>query len=229
MSLHTSAQSESELRKLKQRLLAMGGRCEGLIRRAIVALETRDGELADEVTENDREIDADEMAIDDLAVRILALRQPVGRDLRFLMTAIKVVTDLERIGDEAVNIAERAGELAAEPTTPLTSVRLSEMATSASAMLHDALDAFVEEDADKAMRVLLADDAVDALYGETMRATHQFIEENPSQVRGAMAVSSCAKYVERIADHSTNIAEMVVYMVRGVDVRHGGRKRKPTR
>jgi phosphate transport system protein len=228
MSLHTSAQYEQELRKLKERLLAMGGRCEALIRRAIVALETRDAKLADEVTEHDREIDADEMAVDDLAVRILALRQPVGRDLRFLMTAIKVVTDLERIGDEAVNIAERAGELAAEPTTPLTSQRLAEMAASASSMLHDALDAFVQEDADKATKVLLADDDVDNLYGDTMRATHAFIAANPSEARAAMAVASCAKYVERIADHSTNIAEMVVYMVRGVDVRHGGRKRKTT-
>src|SRR5262249_29832606 len=148
-----------------------------------------------------------------------------GRDLRFLMTAIKVVTDLERIGDEAVNIAERAGDLANETSLPLTTLRLSEMASSASGMLHDALDAFVEEDADKATKVLLADDAVDALYGETLRATQAHIAQNPAQVRPSMCVSSCAKYIERIADHSTNIAEMVVYMVRGVDVRHNGRKK----
>ena len=220
MTIHTSQQYEAELRTLKDRLLAMGGRCEGLLRQAISALQQQDSELAARVTSIDHEINADELAIDDLAVRILALRQPVGRDLRFLMTALKVVTDLERIGDEAVNIAERAGELATETRLPSTAARLGEMADAAATMLHQALDAFVEEDPTKSEHVLAADDAVDALYGETMRATFAFISANPDKVKPAMAVASCAKYTERVADHATNIAEMVVYMVRGVDVRH---------
>ena len=225
MNVHTSQQYEAELRALKDRLLAMGGRCESLLRQATAALERQDPELAEAVARTDHEINSDELAIDDLAVRILALRQPVGRDLRFLMTALKVVTDLERIGDEAVNIAERAGELSREVKLPPTASRLGEMANGAAGMLHEALDAFVEEDAARAERVLASDDAVDELYGQTMRATFAYITANPEKVRPAMAVASCAKYVERIADHATNIAEMVVYMVRGVDVRHAQKKR----
>ena len=225
MNVHTSQQYEAELRALMDRLLAMGGRCESLLRQATAALERQDPALAEAVARTDHEINSDELAIDDLAVRILALRQPVGRDLRFLMTALKVVTDLERIGDEAVNIAERAGELSREVKLPPTASRLGEMADGAAAMLHDALDAFVEEDAERAERVLASDDAVDELYGQTMRATFAYITANPEKVRPAMAVASCAKYVERIADHATNIAEMVVYMVRGVDVRHAHKKR----
>ena len=227
MNVHTSQQYEAELRALKDRLLAMGGRCESMLRQSISALQQQDPELARVVARLDNEINADEMAIDELAVKILALRQPVGRDLRFLLTALKVVTDLERIGDEAVNIAERACELAEEPGLPSTASRLGEMADAAATMLHEALDAFVEEDPAKAEHVLAADDAVDALYGETMRATFAFISANSERVRAAMAVASCAKYTERVGDHATNIAEMVVYMVRGVDVRHSHPKKTP--
>jgi phosphate transport system protein len=203
----------------------MGGRCEQVISMASRALTQGDHDLAQRVEQADRAINAEEMAIDRMTVSILALRQPVGRDLRFLVTALKVVTDLERIGDEAVNIAERAGELSREVKLPPTASRLGEMANGAAGMLHEALDAFVEEDAARAERVLASDDAVDELYGQTMRATFAYITANPEKVRPAMAVASCAKYVERIADHATNIAEMVVYMVRGVDVRHAQKKR----
>lgn len=224
MHSHTSQQYEAELRNLKDRLLAMGGRCEAHIRQALDALENQDAVLANEVTGTDHQINADELAIDDLAVRILALRQPVGKDLRFLMTALKVVTDLERIGDEAVNIAERAEELSSEPKLPETWRALPAMAKAASSMLHDALDAFVEEDWGKAQLVLKQDDAVDELYGQIMRNSMDFMAKNSDSIRAAMGVVSCAKYIERIADHSTNIAEMVVYMVRGEDVRHQGKK-----
>src|SRR5262245_29475592 len=124
---HTNQAFEEELRRLKDRLLAMGGRCEQMITLAMRAFEEQDAGLAHEVEENDREINADELAVDDLAVRILALRQPVGRDLRFTLTALKVVTDLERIGDEAVNLAERAGELAQGPHLPTPHTDLVEM------------------------------------------------------------------------------------------------------
>lgn len=225
MPQHTSQEYESELRTLKDRLLSMGGRCEKLTLQAISALERQDAALAHEVENTDREINADELAVDDMAVRILALRQPVGRDLRFLMTALKVVTDLERIGDEAVNIAERASELAGQASKPLSPVRsLPEMARMATKMLHEALDSFVEEDADKAAAVLLQDDDVDALYGQTLREAREFIAQKADHVEMGMQVASCAKYIERIADHATNIAEMVVYMVRGEDVRHKGNR-----
>jgi len=222
---HTSQDYEAELRALKGRLLAMGGRCESLIQRAIDALESVDADIAHEVEATDRHINADEMDVDDLAIRILALRQPVGKDLRFIVTALKAVTDLERIGDEAVNIAERAMELA-EVDGGLPSVHgsLPEMARASAKMLHDALDAFVEEDVDKAKRVLAEDDAVDEQYGATLRKTMEYMAANPSRIQSAMSVASCAKYLERIADHATNIAEMVVYMVRGEDVRHFGNR-----
>ncbi len=224
MNTHTSQQYDTELRSLKDRLLAMGGRCEAHIRQALQALEHQDAMLANEVTGTDHQINADELAIDDLAVRILALRQPVGKDLRFLLTALKVVTDLERIGDEAVNIAERAEELSSEPHLPETWRALPEMANAAAAMLHDALDAFVEEDAEKAQSVLEKDDEVDEFYGQVMRKSLEYMAQHSARVKAAMGVVSCAKYIERIADHSTNIAEMVVYMVRGEDVRHRGKK-----
>jgi phosphate transport system protein len=225
MLQHTSQEFESELRALKDRILAMGGRCERVIRMAISALESGNVELAQEVEYTDRQINADELAVDDLAVRILALRQPVGKDLRFLMTALKVVVDLERIGDEAVNIAERAGEIAAQGNDKsFTHASLHNMVTLAVEMLHQALNAYVEEDAEKAKAVLLKDDEVDNLYGEILRDTIEFMSKHSDRIHSAMSVASCAKYIERIADHSTNIAEMVVYMVRGVDVRHKGNR-----
>lgn len=223
---HTSQDYEAELRNLKDRLLAMGGRCEKLTLMAISALEKIDARLAHEVATTDRQINADELAIDDLAVRILALRQPVGRDLRFLLMALKVVTDLERIGDEAVNIAERAEDLSARDHTAELPMRsaLPEMARIATEMLHQALDAFVQEDAETAVKVLLRDDEVDALYGRTLRETCAFIRQTPEQVEAGLQIASTAKYIERIADHATNIAEMVVYFVRGEDVRHKGNR-----
>ena len=220
MGTHTSRAYEQELRDLKSRLLAMGGRCESLIHMASRAFENLDSALAREVEEADRTLNIEEMAIDQMTVRILALRQPVGRDLRFLVTALKVVTDLERIGDEAVNVAERTVELAAHPPIANLQPKLAEMADAASRMVRGALDSFVEEDATMARRVLREDDAVDALYGELLRMSMQFIRQQPERVEDGMRIASCAKYLERIADHATNIAEMVVYMVSGDDVRH---------
>lgn len=222
MPVHTSQEFEAELTQLKDRLLAMGGRCERMIDLSMRAFEEQDTTLAREVREMDRETDQDELAVDELAVRILALRQPVGRDLRFIITSVKAVTDLERIGDEAVNIAERAHELAERATLPQPHVELPGMADAATRMLHDALDAFIEENADKAQQVLQRDDEVDATYDRILHTCVDFIEANPARCAGGLRVASAAKYLERIADHATNIAEMVVYLVRGVDVRHRG-------
>ncbi len=224
MHEHTSQQFESELRELKDTLLAMGGRCESSIRTAVRAIEERSVELAEEVVSTDRLINSAELEVDDMAERVLALRQPMGRDLRFVLTALKVVTDLERIGDEAVNLAERAEDLAQATAVPEEVELLPEMARLAVAMLHDALDAFLEEDAEGARRVLLVDDDVDAAYGRILRDCLAFMTNNSSGIHAAMAVASCAKYLERIADHATNIAEMVVYLARGEDVRHRGRR-----
>ena len=176
-------------------------------------------ELAAEVKELDRLIDRDEMEIDALVLRILALRQPVAYDLRLLATALKLVTDLERIGDEAVNIAERAEEDHGS-AKELARAQLKAMADQAQQMLRDALDAFVEGDVTRAEQVSKGDDAVDALYGQTLRDMMAFMQENHSEIPGAIRVIKVAKYIERVADHATNIAEEVIFMVRGEDVRH---------
>ena len=153
----------------------------------------------------------------------MALRQPVGRDLRFLLTAVKVDTDLERIGDECVNIAERAREMADKDDLPGPHVDLVQMGERAGDMLRAALDAFVEEDDDKARKVFEMDDAVDKLHGHCLRQSVQFIKDHPERAHGTMRVASCAKYLERVGDHATNIAEMVVFLVRAEDVRHEGK------
>ena len=219
---HTSHEFEAELRQLKGRLLAMGGRCEQMIIWAVSALEEQNVQLAEDVMRADRQMNEDEMAVDEMAMRMLALRQPVGRDLRFAITAVKVVTDLERIGDEAVNLAERASELAARGSLPEPTKRLSEMAMLSKTMLRHALDSFVEEDSAKARLVLAEDDEVDAIYGEILRGSIAFMRADPTAIDDGMRVSNCAKYLERIGDHATNIAEMVIFLVDGVDVRHGG-------
>ena len=222
MTAHTSRAFEAELRDLKTRLLAMGGRCEQLIRMASRALEERDANLAHHVEELDRAINAEEMAIDGMTISILALRQPVGRDLRFLVTALKVVTDLERIGDEAVNVAERAEELAGCQPIPALQPKLHELADASTRMVRRALDSFVAENEQLGREVLREDDEVDALYGEVLRESMAFMSHNPDRVQDGMRYASCAKYLERVADHATNIAEMVVFMVSGTDVRHFG-------
>jgi phosphate transport system protein len=220
MRTHTHQEFEAELRNLKDRLLAMGGRCEQMISTAVRAFEDRDEALAREVIEADRRMDEDEVIVDELAVRMLALRQPVGRDLRFAVAAVKATTDLERIGDEAVNIAERAIEM--EPVDRLSppGSKLPEMAQRAGAMLRDSLNALVEEDAEKARNVLEQDDAVDEIYGEVMTLCLDYMKD-PSRIADGMRICNCAKYLERIADHSTNIAEVVIFTVEGRDVRHG--------
>jgi len=225
MLAHTSQEFEAELRQLKEQLLAMGGRCERMVHMAARAVLEQNTELAEEVINLDRRTNADELSIDDMAVRILALRQPVGRDLRFTITAVKVVTDLERIGDEAVNVAERGQELAELAELPAPAQHLPQMAKLAGAVLHAALDAFVHEDAKAAEEVFRMDDGVDALYGEVLMESLAFMQANSERVSAGMRVASCAKYLERIADHATNIAEMVVFLVRGNDVRHVGKLR----
>jgi len=216
---HTSRDFESELRELRAHLLAMGARCERSVQLALKAFIEGSADLIAEVKELDRHIDRDEMESDELALRVLALRQPVAHDLRLLATAFKLVTDLERIGDEAVNIAERAEE-AGEGPKLVPHPHLRTMADLTQQMLRDALDAFVDADVARAERVRLGDDAVDELYGKTLGEMMTFMAQNPERISAAMGVINVAKYLERIADHATNTAEEVIFMVAGHDVRH---------
>jgi phosphate transport system protein len=183
------------------------------------AITERDGELALRVKASDAEVNRLEVEIDGACRRLLALRQPAASDLRFITTALKIVTDLERMGDLAVNISERAIDLAqAPPLRPLHD--LSSLADLVEVQLKKALDAFVERDPAKAEEVMKGDDLVDALYLKLFNELLQLMMEDSRAIRRATAIMFSAKHLERFGDHAINLAEMVVYMVRGTDVRH---------
>lgn len=218
-TVHTSRDFEAELRELRAHTLAMGARCERILQLALDAFFCRAPEATRDIEQLDRQIDRDEMDIDALVLRILALRQPVAYDLRFLAAALKLVTDLERVGDEAVNIAERTRE---GPGAARDRVRdrLREMSDEAQQMLREALEAFVKADVSLAEQVLGRDDAVDDLYGSVLAEMTEFMAAEPAEIAAAIRVIHVGKYLERVADHATNIAEEVIFMVRGDDVRH---------
>ena len=234
---HTSRTYEQELRNLREKLLLMGSLVEEMIAKGARALATRDTALAQATMRIDRRINRLECEVDELAMRILATRQPVASDLRFLTTALKIVTDLERIGDLCVNICERVTELNEEP--PLTSLAsgetaepasptrtlipdLESLAEEATAVVHEALDALVSRDVDRARQLLTRDDGIDAHYARIFKDVLELMATDPKSVYRATRVQSIAKYLERIADHATNIAENVVYLVTGRTVKHRG-------
>jgi phosphate transport system protein len=220
---HTDREYEGELRKLRDRILLMGAKVEEMIANSVRALVERDTPLAQRMMQFDHQINRLELETDDLCLRILARRQPVASDLRFITTALKLVTDLERIADLGVNICERVIELNAEaPLKPY--VDIPRMAEEAQGMVREALDAFVAGDADRALRVIERDSVVDAYYAQIFRELLTYMMEEPRNIYRATRVQSIAKYLERIGDHATNLAEMVVFMAKGKDIRHMGRR-----
>jgi len=208
-----------ELEALKQTLLAMGGLVEDQIRRVITALRERDSALAQEVIERDAQVNAYDVEVDEKCVELLALHQPAAGDLRFITTAMKIVTDLERIGDQAVNIAQRAIELNREPQLK-PYIDLPRMAEKAEGMVKESLDAFVNRDTALARRVCAEDAAVDALKEQVFRELLTFMMEDARTIPRAIRLILISRFLERVADHATNIAEMVVYMVESKMVRH---------
>jgi phosphate transport system protein len=217
---HSSRDFETELRELRAHLLAMGARCERIVGLAFNGFLKGTQHAIREVAALDAQIDRDELEIHALILRILALRQPVADDLRFLATALRLITDLERIGDEAVNIAERADEEDGDAKR-LVADELGLMAGAALDMLHLALDAFVRGDDDQADHVLGCDDDVDGRCAAIIAAMTAWMPEHAGEVRSGLRAIRVAKYLERIADHATNVAEEVIFIVRGDDVRHG--------
>jgi len=211
---------DDELRELREAILEMGGRVERQIADAMKALVGPDPELAEEVMRRDHAIDEMERSIDEKCLRILALYQPAASDLRFVALGFKIVTDLGRQGDQALNIAERAIELSREPRLK-PYIDLPRMAEIAGKMLGSALDAFVRKDAAAARAILPMDTAVDDLFLQLFRELITYMIEDPRTIRKATRLIFVAKYLERIADHATNIAEMVIFNVEGRDVRHG--------
>ncbi len=208
-----------ELDTLKQTLLAMGGLVEDQIRRVMSALLQGDDTLAQEVIERDQEVNAYDVEVDETCVNLLALHQPAASDLRFITTTMKIVTDLERIGDQAVNIAQRVFELNREPQLK-PYIDLPRMAERAQRMVKESLDAFVRRDTQSARRVRAEDAEVDALREQIFRELLTYMMEDPRTIPRAIRLILISRFLERIGDHATNIAEMVVYMVEGKMIRH---------
>jgi phosphate transport system protein len=212
-------QKEMELEKLKEQVLKMGGYVENAIQKSIKALVERDRELAHSVIAGDSIVNAYDVEIEEECIRFIALWQPTGSNLRFITTAIKIITDLERMGDLAVDICERTLELLDEPQLK-PYIDIPRMAEAAQKMLKDSLDAFVSRDADLAMKVCEADDFVDNLNQQIFNELLVYMLQDPKNIARAVRLTYVAKYLERVGDHATNIAEMVVYMVKGKVIRH---------
>ena len=208
-----------ELDHLKSELLKMAALVENAVRDSVRSLTERDSDLARKVIEEDHVVNAYDVRIDEECIRLLALKQPMAKDLRFITTAMKITTDLERIADNAVNVAERALELNEEPLLK-PYIDLPRIREIAQGMIRDAIDAFVNEDKKVATDVIMRDDEVDYLNDSVLKELMFIMTQDPTTVYRAMKISYVSKYLERIADHATNIAEMVVYMVEGRIIRH---------
>ncbi len=208
-----------ELEQLKTKLLEMSAIVESSIQRSISAVTQKDRNAAEEVFRTEARINAIEIEIDEFAINLLALNQPMAADLRLIVAALKINTDLERMGDLAVSIAERALSLMEGPIiTPM--IDIPHIAGLVQSMVRKALDAFVHRDADLARSVLASDDAVDSLRTACYHELTSFMEKDPSNIQQALNLMVVIRNLERIADHSTNIAEDVLFLVKGIDVRH---------
>lgn len=210
---------DEELQHLKEKLLKMGSLVEDAIKFSVQAIVERDNELAQRIIDNDRLVNTLDVEIDEESIRLIALRQPMAGDLRFITTAMKITTDLERMGDLGVNMAERALELNQEPILK-PYIDIPKMREIAQGMTRDALDAFVRKDKKLAMDVIMRDDEVDDLKHSVLQELAFFMVQDPTTVTRAMKISFVAQYLERIADHATNIAEIVIYLIEGKMIRH---------
>jgi phosphate transport system protein len=223
---HTNRQYEVELRGLRTGLIKMGGLVESQIAEAVEALIERDTARARATILRDAEVNRMDVENDELAIRMLALHQPAASDLRFITTGLKITTDLERIGDSAVNICERVLELNEEPQLK-PYIDIPRMAEVVQTMVKDSIDAFMRDDPELAEEVIDRDDEVDALNYQIYRELLSFMVEDPTTIARATRILFVSKNLERVADHATNIAEMVVYMVKGRTIRHTEKKQHP--
>jgi phosphate transport system protein len=218
---HISASFNSELESLKNHMLEMGGKVEAQLSAALGAVVEVDSEAAESVVDQDVEVNQMEMAIDQECASIIARRQPTASDLRLVVAIIKVNTDLERIGDEAAKVAKQALFIAKHKSSPSSFVELKRIGKRVTFMLHDALDAFARLDVNKAIEVVKGDMEVDKEYGSAMRSLVTFMMEDPRDITSVLNEMWALRSLERIGDHACNIAEHVVYLARGLDVRHG--------
>ena len=210
---------DNELKELRQNILKLGCMVENAIRDSVKALVERDSELAKEVIQRDHLVNALDVRIDEECVRLIALRQPMASDLRLITTAMKITTDLERMGDLAVNIAERTIELNEEPQLK-PFVNIPRMAEISQSMVRDSLDSFVTGCSRLPYEVIKRDDEVDDLTVRNFEELLSFMIQDPKNIPLAVKRTYIAKYLERIADHATNICEMIIYMCKGKMIRH---------
>jgi phosphate transport system protein len=221
---HISSQFNAELEDVRQRVLAMGGLVEQQIVDATRALMDLDADVADQVFDNDDKVDQFELFIDDECSRILDRRQPTASDLRLVYAVIKTITDLERIGDEAHKIAQMARDLSTQERLYENMVETQHLSRLVSQMVRDSLDAFARMDAEAALAVVRSDVVIDREYEALMRQCVTYMMEEPRTIRRVMDLIWCVRALERIGDHAKNIAEYVIYFVKGKDVRHTSRE-----
>ncbi len=223
---HVDRDFGNRLRMIRESLLLMAGRVEQMISQSMRALVERDVELAERTIALDQKVNRAEVETDELCLRTLARHHPAGSDLRFISLALKMVTDLERIGDLAVNICERALDLADAPVLEMPP-QAERMTSIVESMVRDAIDAFVNGDHAMAQQIIDRDDEVDDLYGEAFQNTLARMQEQPAEMARGIHVLSVVKWLERMADHSTNLAEQVIFLTKGEDVRHSGKLSDP--
>lgn len=219
---HISAKFNSELESLRNHMLSMGGKVEQQLVTALDAVMKMDSGEAELIVRRDSEVNQMEMAIDDECATIIARRQPTASDLRLVIAIIKVNRDLERIGDEAAKVAKQAVRMSEDGRSPSNFVEIKHIGAMVGVMLRQALDAFARLDVDQAVEVVKGDDKVDKEYGSAMRSLITFMVEDPRNIGVILNEMWALRSLERIGDHACNIAEHVIYLVRGLDVRHGG-------
>lgn len=213
---HIASAFDRDLESIQAQIMKMGGLVEDAIRLGAQSLDTRDEELAEKVRAGDRAIDGLEELINDQAARLIALRAPAAIDLRLVLSVIKISANLERIGDYAKNMAKRTGVLSQMPPVNDSAGSIRRMARTVEAMLKDALDAYIQRDADLALDIIARDEDLDQMYNALFREFLTFMMEDPRNITACMHLHFIAKNVERMGDHVTSIAEQVVYLVTGV-------------
>ncbi|WP_447927462.1 MULTISPECIES: phosphate signaling complex protein PhoU [unclassified Vreelandella] len=219
-SQHISRQFNQELEELKTRLMAMGGLVEKQVQNAVHALMENDSHLAEEVRDNDRQVNDMQLKIDEECTRVLARRQPAASDLRLVLAVIRATSDLERIGDEASKIARNALMLSDNSSGIRGLVEVRHISEHVRKMLRDALTAFARFDTELAMQVVREDESVDDEYGSAMRSLMTFMMEDSRSISSVLSIMWVLRALERVGDHANNLAEYVVYLVKGLDIRH---------
>lgn len=217
---HISQRYNEELEDIRNRVLQMGGLVESQTEKAVKALLERDKELAKEVVASEETVNEMEVNIDEECTRVIARRQPAASDLRLVIAVVKVITDLERIGDEAEKIARYSKKLAKKPNIISMHSELSHLSKLVLNLLHDSLDAFARLDAEQAVKILGQDAMINKEFDNLSRLLITFMMEDPRHIKRSLRVSWCARSLQRIGDHAQNICEYVIYLVMGKDVRH---------